>query len=154
MKKIIMILSFMVSLLMANENNSLVKFPQNYINDIQYFQMDRGSVTEVMYVNKEAIIQLKKNNVLPSGTVITLVEYFKNTNDINRYVVMEKRTGWGKNRDSSTYTGEWEFQVFNADKSIKTTDDVKRCQSCHNSEKESDYLFTLSEIHKYKLLNP
>lgn len=70
-----------------------VKFPAHYDKGVLYTTVHRGNITEELYTGQEAIEAVKRGDPLPSGTVITLVDY--RDDKLYRYVVMEKRAGWG-----------------------------------------------------------
>jgi hypothetical protein len=59
-----------------------------------------------------------------------------------RYFVMENGDGWGADYDARRRTADWQFQWFWPDKSINTSENTARCQSCHQSQQGSYYLFT------------
>jgi signal transduction histidine kinase len=75
---------------------------------------------------------VKQDKVLPSGTVFTLVDY--RDGKLFRYVVMEKRSGWGAEYPPEKRTGEWEFQAFNADRTVNRAENLDRCFSCHKAQ--------------------
>lgn len=154
-----MLLSAVISQALWAED-SPVNFPEDFARGVMYFKNDRGSITEEVYVNQKGFKAAQSGQALPSGTVITLVEYFAksgkgsdgyaNKGELKRYVVMEKRTGWGKNRPLSIRNGEWEYQAFNPDKSIQKEENLERCLSCHISEKSSDYVYTLDDMRHFE----
>jgi hypothetical protein len=72
--------------------------------------------------------------------VITLVDY--RDGKLFRYVVMEKRTGWGADCPPEKRNGEWEFQAFNADRSVNRNENLDRCFACHKSQQRQDFVFT------------
>lgn len=53
---------------------------------------------------------------------------------------MEKRTGWGAEYPPEKRNGEWEYQAFNADKSVNDREDLNRCFSCHTSKAPQDFV--------------
>src|SRR3954452_23116936 len=77
----------------ARAGSDLVKFPENYATGVHYTTVNRGNIREEIFANRETIGAVKKGQPILSGTVITLVDY--RSGDLYRYVVMEKRTGWG-----------------------------------------------------------
>lgn len=123
---------------------NLVKFPKNFEDGIRYATVERGNIKEHLYVNREAIEALKRGDPLPSGTVITLVDY--RYGKLFRYVVMEKRKGWGANYPESKRNGEWEYQAFNADRSVNLKENLDRCFACHKSQAANDFVFTLNRL--------
>ena len=51
------------------------------------------NIGEELFTSREAIDAVKNGRPIPSGTVITMEDY--RSGKLFRYVVMEKRTGWG-----------------------------------------------------------
>jgi 4-oxalocrotonate tautomerase len=43
-------------------------------------------------------------------------------------------------------TGEWEFQAFNADRSVNENESVSRCFSCHKSQAAQDFVYTVKAL--------
>ena len=90
-----------------------VVFPENYAKGVLYTTVDRADNKQYreLYSTPEAIAALKAGKAIPSGTVLTLVQYKakldaagnpeKDANgrfikgDLIAYTVMEKRDGWG-----------------------------------------------------------
>jgi hypothetical protein len=105
---------------------------------------ERGNITEELYTSRAAIDAAKNGEPLPSGRVIALVDY--RDGKLFRYVVMEKRTGWGASYPSTLRNGEWEFQSFNPDKSVKADGQPDRCMSCHKSQEHQDFVWTVDQL--------
>ena len=80
---------------------------------------------------------MKAGRPLPSGTVLTMVNYkaklgadgqpekdangrFIKTDEIAGIAVMEKRTGWGAEYAADMRNGEWEYRAFKADGTVTT----------------------------------
>lgn len=122
----------------------LVKFPEKYAEGVRYAVVPRGNIRQEIYTSQAAIDAVKSGKPLPSGTVITLVDY--RDGNLYRYVVMEKRTGWGADYPPELRNGEWEFEAFNADRTVNTNDDVRRCFACHKAQAQRDYVFTLERM--------
>ncbi|MBO6946746.1 MAG: cytochrome P460 family protein [Rhodospirillales bacterium] len=128
----------------AHAGGDKVLFPENFEAGVHYTTVHRGGIREDMYVSRDTIDAVKNGEPMPSGTVITLVDYREGK--IFRYVVMEKRTGWGAEYPPAQRNGEWEFQAFNADKSVNRDEDLARCFACHKSQASNDYVFTLDAM--------
>lgn len=131
-------------------DGSLVKFPDDFKSGIMYMEKARGDVYEYLYTDKEAIEAAKAGRDLPYGTVITLVEHYRESGELKRYVVMEKQKGWGSEYPDNIRNGEWEYQAFNADKSVQTEENLRRCFSCHKSQADDDYVFSYDKMKNYK----
>jgi hypothetical protein len=111
-----------------------IAFPENYAKGVLYTTVDRPDNKQYreLFSTPEAIAALKAGQPIPSGTVLTLVQYKavlnaagepeKDSNgrfmkgDLIGYTVMEKRTGWGAEYADDMRNGEWEYQAFKADK--------------------------------------
>lgn len=124
----------------AAASGDLVKFPESFAEGVLYATVERGNLKEEIFTSRAAIDAVKSGREIPSGTVITLVDY--RDGKLSRYVVMEKRTGWGADHPPEKRTGEWEFQAFNADKSVNRAENLDRCFSCHRPRAEQDFVFT------------
>ena len=111
---------------------------------MHYTTVHRGNIREEIFASREAIEAVKQGRPIPSGTVVTLVDYRDGT--LHRYVVMEKRTGWGTEYPSDLRNGEWEYQAFNADKTVNRNENLERCFSCHKGQAANDFVFTLNDM--------
>lgn len=114
----------------------LVKFPENYAEGVLYAAVERGNIKEEVFTSRAAIDAVRRGRPIPSGTVITLVDY--RDGKLFRYVVMEKRNG------------EWEYQAFRADKSVNDKEDLSRCFSCHKPKAQQDFVFTFNQMKSVK----
>jgi hypothetical protein len=124
----------------ATGENDRVQFPATYTGGVHYATVTRGGIREELFTSPAAIEAVKAGQSLPSGTVITMEDY--RAGQLFRYVVMEKRRGWGANYPPSKRNGEWEFQAFNADKSLNRSENLDRCFSCHKGQETQDFVFT------------
>jgi hypothetical protein len=147
---------------------ALVKFPERYAEGVRLSRPvgERGNIVEEIFTSRAAIDAVKRGQPIPSGTVITLVEYKAKLDDqgnplkdasgrlikgeISRYVVMEKRTGWGAEYPPEKRNGEWEYQAFKADKSVNDKEDLNRCFSCHKAKEQQDFVFTFDQMKSVK----
>jgi len=138
-----------------------IAFPANYAEGVLYTTVDRADNKQYreLYVSPPAAVEAaKKGEALPSGTVLTLVQYaakldgsgnpekdangrFIKTNII-AYTVMEKRTGWGAEYPDNVRNGEWEYQLFKADQSPNTAAKLGACFECHKPQAKQDFVFS------------
>ena len=142
-----------------------VAFPADFAKGVAYMSIDRerGKAISEYYTSREAIDAAKKAMPLPSGTVITAVNFsaqldaqgnpvkdangrFIKTTNILGYRVMAKRVGWGSEYPEATRNGEWEYQVFNADKTPNPTADLNSCFDCHKPQASNDYVFSFDKL--------
>ena len=142
-----------------------VAFPEKYATGVLYWVQDRPAnkqVREYYLSPREAVQAVRQGQPLPSGTVITVVQYnvqldaqgnpvtdsrgrFVKT-DIRGYTAMEKRSGWGSEYPADMRNGEWEYQAFTAAKAPNTNVDLKTCFTCHKGQEKVDFLFSLDNI--------
>ena len=128
----------------ARAGGELVSFPEHYAEGVLYAIVERGNLREEIYTSRAAIEAVQRGQPLPSGTVLTLVD--SRDGKLFRYVVMEKRTGWGAEYPPEKRNGEWEFQAFRADKSVNDQEDLNRCFACHKSKAQQDFVWTIDQM--------
>ncbi|QWU13127.1 cytochrome P460 family protein [Paenibacillus sophorae] len=127
---------------------NLIKFP-DLEDAIVFTTYDRGDIHENIYVNsREAIEAVQNGEELPSGTVITLEGY--KDGELEQYLVMEKRTGWGSQYSPEERNGEWEFQHFTPAREV-ADDDIGRCFACHANQERDQYSFSLDDMKEFDL---
>ena len=54
--------------------------------------------------------------------------------------------GWGGDDPPEKRNGEWEFQAFNADKSVNRSENLDRCFACHKGHAAQDFVFTYGRM--------
>lgn len=143
-----------------------VKFPANYAKGVLYHTVDRADNKQYreLFITKFAADEAKAGRPLPSGTVITMVNYkaklgadgqpekdgngrFIKTDEIAGIAVMEKRMGWGAEYPPDMRNGEWEYRAFKADGTVNDKADLKPCFTCHlDKVSNQDFVFTLAQI--------
>jgi hypothetical protein len=150
----------------ARAGGDLVKFPENYASGVLYTTVDRADNKQYreLYVSPRAAVEAaKKGEPLPSGTVLTLVQYAAKLdaqgnpekdasgrfikNNLIAYTVMEKRAGWGKEYPDNVRNGEWEYQAFKADKTPNTAANLTACFTCHKPlNPAQDFVFSYDKL--------
>ena len=128
----------------AGTAGDLVSFPESYAQGVHYATINRGNISEELFTSRAAIEAAKSGQPLPSGTVITMQDY--RDGRLFRYVVMEKRGGWGGDDPPEKRNGEWESQAFNADKSVNRSENLDRCFACHKGHAAQDFVFTYGRM--------
>ncbi|ENN88421.1 hypothetical protein RHSP_75556 [Rhizobium freirei PRF 81] len=115
---------------------------------VHYTTVTRGEVTEHIMTTREAIEAVKAGKPVPNGTHFALVDYREG--QIYRYFIMEKGAGWGVDYDENRRTGDWHFQWFKPDGTINTAENTARCQSCHSSRADREFLYTFNDIRRFE----
>jgi len=142
-----------------------IVFPENYAKGVVYMTLDRAGSKQITeyYISQEAINAAKKGMPLPSGTAITVAAFsaqldpqgnplkdangrFIKTSNITGYRVMAKRTGWGSEYPEEKRNGEWEYQVFRADKTPNPAADLNSCFGCHKPQDKQDFVFSYDKL--------
>lgn len=121
-----------------------VKFPDNFADGVLYTTVTRGNLKEEIWTSRATIDAVKAGHAIPSGTVITLVDF--RDGKLFRYVVMEKRAGWGGQYPPDRRNGEWEYQAFNADRTVNTAENLDRCFACHKPRAAQDFVHTFEQM--------
>ena len=146
-----------------------IAFPETYATGVLYTTVDRADNKQFreLYTSRDAVEAAKQGKPLPSGTVITLVQYAakldaqgnpeKDANgrfikgNLIAYTVMEKRTGWGTEYPDNVRNGEWEYQAFKADKTPNTAANLTGCFNCHKPlDPAKDFVFSYDKLKEAK----
>ena len=142
-----------------------IVFPENFAKGVMYATVDRPDNKQYreFYINAEAADAVKKGQPLPSGTVITMVQWKAKLDaqgnpekgadgrfvkgDLNGYGVMEKRIGWGTEYPDDVRNGEWEYQAFTPAKAVNANAKLTACFECHKPlPQASDFLFSYGKM--------
>jgi plastocyanin len=151
----------------ASAGPEKIKYPSDYLKGVLYQTLDRPDNKQYreLYATPAAIEAVRKGQPIPSGTVLTLVQWsvqqddkgnpIKDSNgrfikkDILAHTVMEKRTGWGADYPSDwPRNGEWEYAVFGPDgqPNEKANANNKACFTCHLPHAKQDFVISLAKL--------
>ena len=61
-----------------------------------------------------------------------------------------KAHGLGAEYPPEKRNGKWEFQAFNADKSVNRSENLDRCFACHKGQAQKDFVFTFESMQSAK----
>ena len=142
-----------------------VAFPENHAAGVLFTTVDRADNKQFreFYTSAAALDAAKKGEPLPSGTVITMLQYaakldaqgnpekdangrFIKTDKILGYTVKEKRAGWGTEYPDTLRNGEWEYQAFTPAKAVNANAKLNTCFECHLPKKSDDYVFLYGKM--------
>ena len=141
-----------------------IAFPENFAQGAMYTTVDRADNKQYreLFVTPAAIEAAKKGEPLPSGTVITIVQYKAQVDaqgnpvkdadgrfikgDLIGYGVMEKRAGWGAEYPPEIRNGEWEYQAFTADRKVNDKANLFACFNCHKPLDKQDFVFSYDKM--------
>lgn len=158
-------LPFVAVMTLAIAGADKVAFPA-YQAHVLYDVQDQPENKEVreLYVNPEALKNLKAGQGLPSGTVLSAPTFKAVLNDkgelvrdangrlirgrLDRVVVMEKRTGWGAEYPADLRNGEWEYARFGPDGAPSPNVNYNACFQCHKPKNGQDYVFSYPQLVK------
>jgi plastocyanin len=143
----------------------LVKYPEGFEKGVLYATVDRHDIKQFreLYASKSAVDAVRKGQPIPTGTVLTLVQYKAKVDDKGvpvkgsdgrfikdggalAFTVMEKRTGWGTEYPAELRNGEWEYQAFTADKKPNPKANLKACFECHKPHEKMDFVMSLARL--------
>jgi plastocyanin len=149
---------------MAGPDN--IKFPEGYEKGVLYSTLDRHDTKQYreLYSTPEAVKAVREGRPIPSGTVLTLVQYAAKVDekgvplkdakgrflkgDLIAYTVMEKRKGWGAGYPAEWRNGEWEYAAFGKDKqpNAKANAGIQGCFNCHKPHEQQDFVISLASL--------
>jgi plastocyanin len=145
-------------------NPDLIKFPEGYEKGVLYQTLDRHDTKQYreLYSTPEAVKAVREGRPIPSGTVLTLVQYGAKKDekgnvlkdakgrfvkgDLVAYTVMEKRKGWGASYPAEIRNGEWEYAVFTQDKQRNAKANIQGCFGCHKPHEGQDFVISLASL--------
>src|SRR5437899_149279 len=141
-----------------------IAFPANYKDHVLYATVDRYDNKQYreLYGTPDAVKAVREGKPIPSGTVLTLVQFkaqvdaagnpVKDANgrfmkgDLVGVTVMEKRTGWGTEYPEDIRNGEREYSAFTADLKFNDKANYKACFQCHKPHAKQDYVISLARL--------
>ncbi len=141
-----------------------IVFPEDYAKGTLYATLDRPDTKQYreLWSTPAAVDAVRKGEPIPSGTVLTLVQFkaevdaqnnpMKDANgryrkgDLLAYTVMEKRTGWGTEYPDDIRNGEWEYQVFGPDRKPNIKANLRGCFACHKPHAAQDFVISLASL--------
>jgi len=126
-------LTFGSGLAPARADANAVSFPS--LEELEHYTtVERGVTREHMLTSPEALAAIKAGQSVPVGTHVVLVDY--QSGELHRYLVSQKM-GSGP--------GDWQYQWFWPDKSIKADENTARCYSCHSTQQDRSFMFTFND---------
>ncbi|MBI3716088.1 MAG: cytochrome P460 family protein [Betaproteobacteria bacterium] len=144
-----------------------VAFPEGFEKGVLYATVDRPDVKQYreLYAPKASVDALQAGQPLPSGTVLTLVQYKAKLDakgeplvgpngrflrgELAAIVVMEKRSGWGTEYADDIRNGEWEYQSFTPERKVNDKAKLEACFKCHKPHDDTDFVFSFNRIKAY-----
>jgi plastocyanin len=157
-------LSIVLAALPGSAGPEKIAFPANYKGHVLYATVDRYDNKQYreLYGTPEAVKAVREGKPIPSGSVLTLVQYkaqvdaagtpVKDANgrfvkgDIVGVTVMEKRTGWGTEYPADLRNGEWEYAAFSADGKLNDKANYQGCFQCHKPHEKQDFVISLARL--------
>ncbi len=115
---------------------------------VHYTTVERGEVTEHIMTTRAAIEAVKRGEPIPNGTHVALVDY--RDGKVFRYFIMEKGEGWGQDYGEDRRTADWQFQWFKPDGTINMDENTARCQRCHTSRADREFLYTFNDMRRFE----
>jgi plastocyanin len=141
-----------------------IVFPEKYRDGVLYATIDRYDVKQYreLYGTPEAVMAAREGKPIPSGSVLTLVQYKAQVDaqghpvkdasgrfvkgDLIAYTVMEKRAGWGTEYPDDLRNGDWEYAAFSAERKLNEKANYKACFQCHKPHEKQDFVISLAKL--------
>lgn len=150
--------------LSASAGGDKVAFPEGWDKGVMYGSVDRHDIKQYreLWANPDAVAAVKAGKPIPHGSVLTMVQYkavvddkgapvkdakgrFKK-GDLVGYAIMQKGKDWGTEYAADMRNGEWEYQVFKADKTVNDKANLKGCFTCHKPHEKQDYVISMARL--------
>lgn len=142
-----------------------VKFPENYkATFTKYMTIDFPDRNQVRYyyANPVALAAAGAGKTVPDGAVLFVEVHSVKLDDQKKplkgadghfvpdklafYTAMARDAGWGREIPAMLRNEDWNYAVFNLDKSVRTGANQAECLACHKPLDKESYLFTLKEL--------
>jgi len=141
-----------------------IAFPAQYKDHVLYTTVDRYDNKQYreLWGTPDAVAAMKSGKALPSGSVLTLVQFKAQVDaagqpvkgadgrfvkgDLVAYTVMEKRAGWGAEYPAEWRNGEWEYAAFGPDGKLNEKANYKACFECHKPHEKQDFVISLAKL--------
>jgi cytochrome c553 len=136
-------------------------FPKEFVAYSTVNRPDLGQV-RVMYANRAAMAAAKADKSLPDGSAVVMARYKPKADadgkpiagpdgvwtpgELLGYGVMEARAGWGDKVPALLQNGNWHYNDFNADLSLKPGGNQAPCLACHKPLSGDNYLFSIQAM--------
>lgn len=136
-------------------------FPKGYTQYSTTNREDQGVVSQI-FVNAIGLKAAKASKPLPDGSVIVVVKSTPKLDDNKKpltdkdgfwmpdqlkvYEGMEARAGFGKDIPELLRNQNWNYALFNADKTPREVNQAI-CLSCHIPVASDSYVFSLKKMH-------
>jgi len=148
----------------AAAKKTKMTFPKDFPKGFTLYDAknrDDQHVVAQAFVNAIGLKAAKEGKPLPDGTVIIIAKYAPKldadkkpitgkdglweTDKVAIYEGMEARAGWGKDIPELIRNNNWNYALFNGDKSPKEVNQAI-CTTCHLPVASSGYVFGLKKI--------
>jgi plastocyanin len=141
-----------------------IAYPENWDKGVLYATVDRHDIKQYreLWTTKPAVDAVKAGKPIPHGTVLTLVQYKAKVDDkgvplrgtdgrfqkgdLVAYTVMQKGEGWGAAYPEDIRNGDWDYQVFTADRKVNDKANLKGCFQCHKPHAGQDFVISLARL--------
>jgi plastocyanin len=148
----------------AHAGPEKITYPADYLKGTLYATVDRADIKQYreLYASPGVVEAVRKGKPIPSGAVLTLVQWSVHTDDkgnplkgpdgrfikkdITGHTVMQKRTGWGTEYPPELRNGEWEYSAFAPDGRFNPKPNYKACFECHKPHEKMDYVISLAKL--------
>lgn len=160
MKKLVLMVTILMfvtiiytGLTLAGYKNNLVQYPEGYRNWTHVKSMviqeghplyeSFGGIHHI-YANKIALKALKSGKSYPDGSVF-IFDLLEAKSENNAIMEGQRKVVGVMQKDSKRFsgTGGWGFEAFKGDTKERIVTDPKgACFSCHEAQKQKDYVFS------------
>lgn len=134
-----------LSVMPAGAETNRVTFPEN-LEEMEHYTTVTRSEVEEMLTTREAIEAAKAGEPMPYGTHVVI--RFLRDGEVTRWFVMQRGEGWGADYPDGR-TEDWQFQWFNADRTVNLAENTGRCMACHSGRTEDQFTFTYDALRAF-----
>jgi cytochrome c553 len=150
---------------LPNVAKTNVRFPADYKSTFTHYTTvnypERPQVRH-LYANEIAVKAAREGKPMPHGAVFLLEVHTPRLDDAKKPIkgadgnlvpdtlafitAMEMQPGWGRDIPEMLRNGDWNYAVFNADRTPRKTANQAECLACHKPLPKDSYLFSLKAL--------
>ena len=149
----------------AHIERTRLQFPENYKRDFVHYHSinfpERGQVRKY-FVNKAALDAAAEGKPMPQGSFFLVEVYaakmdaakkpvvgadgFYEQEKLLLYTAMETQPGWGDEFPDLIRNADWNYALFNTDKTVRAGVNQAECLACHKPLDKDSFLFLVKPL--------
>lgn len=108
--------------------------------------MQAAAAGKTLPDGSEIVVEVHSAKLDAAGTPVVGADGHYLPEQLQSLTGMARETGWGKDIPAMLRNDNWNYAVFNADRTRRTDLNLAECLVCHSTQKDSSFLFLYPEL--------